>query len=154
MFAAIEAAEVQSAKMRSPLVGEAEQGVCGTCYGRDLARGTPVKIGEAVGVIAAQSIGEPGTQLTMRTFHIGGAAQLNETSHLEAISAGRIEYRDMPTITDKRGRILSLARNGELAVIDAEGREREINKVPSGTMLMHEVRAKVKAGERLAAWAG
>ncbi|MBA4165835.1 MAG: DNA-directed RNA polymerase subunit beta', partial [Erythrobacter sp.] len=152
MVAAIEAAEVQSAKIRSPLVCEAEQGVCGTCYGRDLARGTPVNIGEAVGVIAAQSIGEPGTQLTMRTFHIGGAAQLNETSHLEAISDGRVEYRDMPTITDKRGRILSLARNGELAVIDAEGREREIHKVPYGTMLMHKEGAKVKAGDRLAEW--
>ena len=80
MVSAIEEAEVQSAKIRSPLVCEAEQGVCGKCYGRDLARGTPVNIGEAVGVIAAQSIGEPGTQLTMRTFHIGGAAQLNETS--------------------------------------------------------------------------
>jgi hypothetical protein len=88
MVKAIEAAEVQSAKIRSPLICEAEQGVCATCYGRDLARGTPVNIGEAVGVIAAQSIGEPGTQLTMRTFHIGGAAQLNETSHLEAISDG------------------------------------------------------------------
>ena len=72
-------------KIRSPLICEAEQGVCATCYGRDLARGTPVNIGEAVGVIAAQSIGEPGTQLTMRTFHIGGAAQVNEQSHLEAI---------------------------------------------------------------------
>ncbi|MFB3306856.1 DNA-directed RNA polymerase subunit beta', partial [Pseudomonas sp. AMR01] len=101
MVKAIEEAEVQSAKIRSPLVCEAEQGVCGTCYGRDLARGTPVNIGEAVGVIAAQSIGEPGTQLTMRTFHIGGAAQLNETSHLEAVSDGKVEYRDMPTITDK-----------------------------------------------------
>jgi len=82
MVKAIEEAEVQSAKIRSPLVCEAEQGVCAKCYGRDLARGTPVNIGEAVGVIAAQSIGEPGTQLTMRTFHIGGAAQVNETSHL------------------------------------------------------------------------
>jgi len=152
MVKAIEEAEVQSAKIRSPLVCEAEQGVCGTCYGRDLARGTPVNIGEAVGVIAAQSIGEPGTQLTMRTFHIGGAAQLNETSHLEAISDGKVEYRDMPTITDKRGRILSLARNGELAVIDAEGREREIHKVPYGTVLMFEDGAKVKEGERLAEW--
>src|SRR3990167_8380793 len=148
----IEDAEVQSVKIRSPLVCEAVLGVCGKCYGRDLARGTPVNIGEAVGVIAAQSIGEPGTQLTMRTFHIGGAAQLNETSHLEAISDGRVEYRDMPTITDKRGRILSLARNGELAVIDAEGREREIHKVPYGTMLMHKEGAKVKAGDRLAEW--
>ena len=119
------------ASIRSPLICEADQGVCGTCYGRDLARGTPVNIGEAVGVIAAQSIGEPGTQLTMRTFHIGGAAQLNETSHLEAISDGRVEYRDMPTIIDKRGRILSLARNGEIVVIDAEGREREIHRCPT-----------------------
>jgi DNA-directed RNA polymerase subunit beta' len=152
MVKTIEDAETQSAKIRSPLVCEAEQGVCGTCYGRDLARGTPVNIGEAVGVIAAQSIGEPGTQLTMRTFHIGGAAQLNETSHLEAISDGTIVYRDMPTITDKKGRILSLARNGELAVIDAEGREREIHKVPYGTVLMHKDGDKVKEGERLAEW--
>ena len=152
MVKAIEEAEVQQAKIRSPLVCEAEQGVCGTCYGRDLARGTPVNIGEAVGVIAAQSIGEPGTQLTMRTFHIGGAAQLNETSHLEAISDGKVVYRDMPTIVDKKGRILSLARNGELAVIDAEGREREIHKVPYGTVLMHKDGDKVKEGERLAEW--
>ncbi len=148
----IEAAEVQSARIRSPLICEAEQGVCGTCYGRDLARGTPVNIGEAVGVIAAQSIGEPGTQLTMRTFHIGGAAQLNETSHLEAISEGRVEFRDMPTISDKRGRILSLARNGEIAVIDAEGREREMHKVPYGTVLMFKDGDHVKIGDRIAEW--
>ncbi len=152
MVAEIEAAEVQSAKIRSPLVCEADQGVCGKCYGRDLARGTPVNIGEAVGVIAAQSIGEPGTQLTMRTFHIGGAAQINETSHLEAISDGKIEYRDMPTIKDKRGRLLSLARTGELAVIDAEGREREIHKVPYGTVLMFKDGSKVKEGDRIAEW--
>jgi len=152
MVKAIEEAEVQSAKIRSPLVCEAEQGVCGTCYGRDLARGTPVNIGEAVGVIAAQSIGEPGTQLTMRTFHIGGAAQVNETSHLEAISDGKIELRDMPTIKDKRGRMLSLARTGEIAVIDAEGREREIHKVPYGTVLMFKDGDQVKAGDRLAEW--
>ncbi len=152
MVKEIEDAEVQVAKIRSPLVCEAQQGVCATCYGRDLARGTPVNIGEAVGVIAAQSIGEPGTQLTMRTFHIGGAAQLNETSHLEAVSDGKVVYRDMPTITDKKGRILSLARNGELAVIDAEGREREIHKVPYGTVLMHKDGAKVKEGDRLAEW--
>ena len=152
MVVAIEEAEVQSAKIRSPLVCEAEQGVCGTCYGRDLARGTPVNIGEAVGVIAAQSIGEPGTQLTMRTFHIGGAAQVNETSHLEAISDGKIEYRDMPTIKDKKGRLLSLARNGEIVVIDKEGRERELHKVPYGTVLMFKDGAKVKEGDRLAEW--
>ncbi len=152
MVVEIEAAETQSAKIRSPLVCEADMGVCGTCYGRDLARGTPVNIGEAVGVIAAQSIGEPGTQLTMRTFHIGGAAQLNETSHLESISTGKIELRGMPTITDKKGRILSLARSGEIAVIDAEGREREMHKVPYGTVLMFKDGESVTEGDRLAEW--
>ena len=152
MVKEIEAAEVQSVRIRSPLLCESDQGVCATCYGRDLARGTPVNIGEAVGVIAAQSIGEPGTQLTMRTFHIGGAAQLNETSHLESISDGKVELRDMPTITDKKGNILSLARNGEIAVIDAEGREREMHKVPYGTVIKKKHGAKVKVGDRLAEW--
>ena len=148
----IEATGIQGARIRSPLVCEATQGVCGKCYGRDLARGTPVNIGEAVGVIAAQSIGEPGTQLTMRTFHIGGAAQVNETSHLETNCDGKVMYRDMPTITDKRGRLLSLARNGEIVVIDADGHEREIHKVPYGTNLLHQDGAKVKEGVRLAEW--
>lgn len=151
-IAKIEAAGVQSARIRSPLVCEATQGVCGKCYGRDLARGTPVNIGEAVGVIAAQSIGEPGTQLTMRTFHIGGAAQVNEQSHLEAISDGTVQYRDIPTITDKRGRRLSLARNGEIVVIDTEGRERAIHRVPYGTHLLHENGAIISQGDRLAEW--
>ena len=150
--ALIEAAGVQAARIRSPLICEAEQGVCGTCYGRDLARGTPVNIGEAVGVIAAQSIGEPGTQLTMRTFHIGGAAQVNETSHLESICDGTVVYRDIPTIVDKRKRRLSLARNGEIVVIDNDGRERAIHKVPYGTHLLHQDGGKVKEGERLAEW--
>ncbi len=150
--AAIEATGLQAARIRSPLICEAEQGVCGTCYGRDLARGTPVNIGEAVGVIAAQSIGEPGTQLTMRTFHIGGAAQVNETSHLESICDGSVTYRDIPTITDKRGRRLSLARNGDIVVFDSEGRERAIHKVPYGTHLLHESGARVAEGDRLAEW--
>jgi DNA-directed RNA polymerase subunit beta' len=148
----IEAAGIQGARIRSPLVCAAEQGVCGKCYGRDLARGTPVNIGEAVGIIAAQSIGEPGTQLTMRTFHIGGAAQVNETSHLEAIADGTIVHRDIPTIIDKRGRRLSLARNGEIVVIDTDGRERAIHKVPYGTHLLHEDGAIVSEGDRLAEW--
>ncbi|HQV03299.1 MULTISPECIES: DNA-directed RNA polymerase subunit beta' [unclassified Novosphingobium] len=150
--AVVEASGIQAVKIRSPLICEAEQGVCGTCYGRDLARGTPVNIGEAVGVIAAQSIGEPGTQLTMRTFHIGGAAQVNEQSHLEAISDGTVMYRDIPTITDKRGRRLSLARSGEIVVLDSEGRERAIHKVPYGTHLLHEDGAIINEGDRLAEW--
>jgi len=148
----IEDAEVQSVKIRSPLVCEAVLGVCGKCYGRDLARGTPVNIGEAVGVIAAQSIGEPGTQLTMRTFHIGGAAQVNEQSNVESISDGTIEYRDMPTIVDQRGRRLALARSGEVAVIDSEGRERASHKLPYGAQILFKDGDKVKKGERIAEW--
>ncbi|MDB5724467.1 MAG: DNA-directed polymerase subunit beta, partial [Novosphingobium sp.] len=150
--AKIEATGLQAAKIRSPLVCEATMGVCAKCYGRDLARGTPVNIGEAVGVIAAQSIGEPGTQLTMRTFHIGGAAQVNEQSHLEAISDGTVVHRDIPTIIDKRGRRLSLARGGEIVVLDTEGRERAMHRVPYGTHLLHEDGATIKEGERLAEW--
>ena len=148
----IEELGIQSARIRSPLVCESKMGVCGTCYGRDLARGTPVNIGEAVGVIAAQSIGEPGTQLTMRTFHIGGAAQLNEQSNLEAVAEGTVEYRDMPVIEDKNGRFLSLARSGEIAVIDSDGRERSADKLPYGTSLLVKDGAKVKLGDRLAEW--
>lgn len=150
--ARIEEAEVQSVKIRSPLVCEATLGVCGKCYGRDLARGTPVNIGEAVGVIAAQSIGEPGTQLTMRTFHIGGAAQVNEQSNAEAISDGTIEYRDMATIVDQRGRRLALSRSGEIAIIDSEGRERATHKLPYGAQIMHKDGEKVKKGDRIAEW--
>ncbi|RVT40754.1 DNA-directed RNA polymerase subunit beta' [Sphingobium algorifonticola] len=148
----IEAIGTQAVKIRSPLICESKMGVCGKCYGRDLARGTPVNIGEAVGVIAAQSIGEPGTQLTMRTFHIGGAAQLNETSNLEAVADGTLELLDMPTITDSRGRRLSLARNGELAIIDQEGRERAVHRLPYGATILFENGAPVKLGDRIAEW--
>ncbi len=152
MIAAIEAIGVQSVKIRSPLVCESTQGVCGKCYGRDLARGTPVNIGEAVGVIAAQSIGEPGTQLTMRTFHIGGAAQLNEQSNLEAVSDGTVEYRDLRIIIDQRKRRVILARSGELAIIDSEGRERAVHRLPYGAYVLVEDGAKITKGDRLAEW--
>ena len=152
MIAQIEAIGTQAVKIRSPLVCESKQGVCGKCYGRDLARGTPVNIGEAVGVIAAQSIGEPGTQLTMRTFHIGGAAQLNEQSNLEAVSDGSVEYRDLRVIVDKRDRRVVLARSGELAIIDAEGRERAVHRLPYGAYVLVEDGATVTKGDRLAEW--
>ena len=152
MITQIEAIGTQAVKIRSPLICESRMGVCGKCYGRDLARGTPVNIGEAVGVIAAQSIGEPGTQLTMRTFHIGGAANFNETSNLEALSDGTIELRDMPTITDKNGRRLSLARNGEVAIIDSEGRERETHRLPYGATILFADGDAVKKGDRFAEW--
>jgi DNA-directed RNA polymerase subunit beta' len=143
---------IQSVKIRSPLICESEHGVCGKCYGRDLARGTPVNIGEAVGVIAAQSIGEPGTQLTMRTFHIGGAAQLNETSNLEASTDGTIELRDLPTIIDARGRRVAMARNGELAIVDMDGRERAVHRIPYGAHLMADHGHIVTKGDRIAEW--
>ena len=152
MIARIEEIGTQAVKIRSPLVCESTGGVCAACYGRDLARGTPVNIGEAVGVIAAQSIGEPGTQLTMRTFHIGGAAQLNEQSNLEAVIDGTLEYRDLPTIVDPRGRRITLARNGEIALLDAEGRERATHRLPHGAHLLKEDGATVTKGERIAEW--
>jgi len=152
MVAQLEEMGLQGIKIRSPLICASKQGVCAKCYGRDLARGTPVNIGEAVGVIAAQSIGEPGTQLTMRTFHIGGAAQLNEVSNLEAPVDGTIELRDMPTITDPRGRHLSLSRSGEIAILDMDGRELSTHRIPYGAHLMVENGHIVSRGDRIAEW--
>ena len=149
---AIEEVEPASVQIRSPLVCEAKKGVCGACYGRDLARGTPVNIGEAVGVIAAQSIGEPGTQLTMRTFHIGGAAQVSEQSTLESSFDGTVEYRNLDTIQDQKGRHLATSRSGELAIIDMEGRERSVNRIPYGAIVTWEEGHVVKQGDRLAEW--
>jgi DNA-directed RNA polymerase subunit beta' len=150
--AAIDRAAIQAVKIRSPLVCETQGGVCAACYGRDLARGTPVNMGEAVGVIAAQSIGEPGTQLTMRTFHIGGAAQVSEQSSLEAIVDGSIQLRNMPTLVDTRGRTVVLGRSAELVLVDAEGRERSSHRVPFGARLTHGEGAIVQKGERIAEW--
>ena len=150
--AAIEKAAVVSVKIRSPLVCETKTGVCAACYGRDLARGTPVNQGEAVGVIAAQSIGEPGTQLTMRTFHIGGAAQVSEQSTLEAPVDGRIVLKNLPLLTDGRGRVIAVGRNGELALIDTDGRERSTHRIPFGARMLHHDGAIVSKGDRMAEW--
>ncbi|HWI85755.1 MAG TPA: DNA-directed RNA polymerase subunit beta', partial [Sphingomonas sp.] len=152
MVTSIEAVSPQAVKIRSPLVCESKGGVCAACYGRDLARGTPVNIGEAVGVIAAQSIGEPGTQLTMRTFHIGGAAQLNEQSNLEAVSDGKIELRGLPTITNPRGQRIALSRSGEIAIVDMDGRERSTHRLPYGAQLMVDDGHIVSKGDRIAQW--
>ena len=133
MVKLIEDAEVQSAKIRSPLVCEAAQGVCGTCYGRDLARGTPVNIGEAVGVIAAQSIGEPGTQLTMRTFHIGGTVNTSvEESETRAKRGGIVRFTRMRVVRTEEGKDIVLTRNGEISLLDPKGREIEKYEVPTG----------------------
>ena len=152
MVAQIEALGIQGMKIRSPLICEAKVGVCGKCYGRDLARGTPVNIGEAVGVIAAQSIGEPGTQLTMRTFHIGGAAQLNEQSNLEAHADGTVEFRDLRLITDQRGRRVVLSRSGEIAIVDMDGRELSVDRIPYGAYVMFDDGHIISKGDRMAEW--
>jgi DNA-directed RNA polymerase subunit beta' len=152
MVLMIEEIGLQGVRIRSPLICASKQGVCAKCYGRDLARGTPVNIGEAVGVIAAQSIGEPGTQLTMRTFHIGGAAQLNEQSNLEAPVDGTIEFRDMPMIINPRGQHVSLSRSGEIAILDMDGRELSTHRVPYGAHLLCETGHIVSRGDRVAEW--
>jgi DNA-directed RNA polymerase subunit beta' len=128
-------------------------GVCGKCYGRDLARGTAVNIGEAVGIIAAQSIGEPGTQLTMRTFHIGGAAQRGaEQSSIEADFSAKVEIRNRNVVTNSEGAILVMARNTEIALMDESGRERALYRIPYGARLEKDQDQRVRPGDRLASW--
>ena len=120
---AIEEAQVQEVRIRSALTCELKSGICGKCYGRDLARGTPVNIGEAVGVIAAQSIGEPGTQLTMRTFHIGGTAQVADNSFVESNFAGKVKIRNRVAARDSQGRLVAMGRNMAV-IISRRGRTR------------------------------
>jgi DNA-directed RNA polymerase subunit beta' len=147
----IEAAAVQSVKVRSVLVCEAKTGVCGTCYGRDLARGTRVNIGEAVGVIAAQSIGEPGTQLTMRTFHIGGTAQVAEQSFFESGTDGVATFVGGSTVQAPDGDFIVMSRNMQV-VVQVDGKDRESYKPPYGARLRVKAGDKVKRGQRLADW--
>ncbi len=150
---AIEVGEVQEVKIRSPLTCEAEEGVCAQCYGRDLARGTPVNIGEAVGIIAAQSIGEPGTQLTMRTFHIGGIAQAAQQSFVEAGFEGTVTFTgDGKTLENAAGDIVVVGRNMQLSILDAKGDERAIHKVSHGSKLLVADGQAVKRGDRLFEW--
>ncbi len=149
---AIETAGVAEVKIRSVLTCETKAGVCGSCYGRDLARGTPVNMGEAVGVIAAQSIGEPGTQLTMRTFHIGGAAQVNAESTIESSSDGKVQIINRNVVVDSRGRKVVMSRNLEVIVLDEEGRERAKHRLAYGSHLFKDEGDNVVKGEKLAEW--
>jgi DNA-directed RNA polymerase subunit beta' len=149
---AVEAAGIATIKMRSPLTCEAEEGVCAQCYGRDLARGTIVNTGEAVGIIAAQSIGEPGTQLTMRTFHIGGVAQGGQQSFLEASSEGKVEFRNSNLLKNDAGEQIVIGRNMQLAIIDENGEERASHKLGYGTKLHVEDGAKINRGDKLFEW--
>jgi DNA-directed RNA polymerase beta' subunit len=147
-------AGVERVKIRSVLTCEMRWGVCAKCYGRDLARGELVNIGEAVGVISAQSIGEPGTQLTMRTFHIGGAASSKVTqSNLELKTSGIINYSaDLITVVDREGFTTAMSRNGEIAVVDEKGRERERYHLPYGARILVRNNERVAAKTRIAEW--
>jgi len=148
---AIESSGVQVVKVRSVLICDSKVGVCAACYGRDLARGTRVNMGEAVGVIAAQSIGEPGTQLTMRTFHIGGAAQVAEQSFYEAVNDGAVKFAGGATVTAPDGDLIAMNRN-MIVTVQVDGKDRESYKLPYGARLKVAEGGMVTKGTRLATW--
>jgi len=149
----LEDAGVQSVKVRSTITCESEFGVCAHCYGRDLARGHLVNIGEAVGVIAAQSIGEPGTQLTMRTFHIGGAAsRAAAVDNVTVKTTGTVKFNNLKTVDHASGNLVAVSRSGEVSVLDAHGRERERYKLPYGANITVKDGDAVKAGQTVANW--
>jgi DNA-directed RNA polymerase subunit beta' len=149
----LEGMGVDEIRVRSPISCETRFGVCGLCYGRDLARGELVNIGEAVGVVAAQSIGEPGTQLTMRTFHIGGAAsRAASIDQIEVKSDGTARLHNIKTVKHASGNLVAVSRSGELAIHDANGRERERYKVPYGAVLTVADGTAVAKGELVANW--
>jgi DNA-directed RNA polymerase subunit beta' len=151
---AIELLDIDEVRVRSPLSCETRYGLCAKCYGRDLGRGSLVNAGEAVGVIAAQSIGEPGTQLTMRTFHVGGAASRSAAqSSIEAKSSGVIRFTaTMRYVTNPKNEKIVISRSGEVMITDDNGRERERHKVPYGATLLADDGKAVKAGAQLATW--
>jgi DNA-directed RNA polymerase subunit beta' len=144
---------IDEIKVRSPITCQNRYGVCASCYGRDLARGHMVNTGESVGVIAAQSIGEPGTQLTMRTFHIGGAASRAATvNNVEVKAEGSIKLHNIKTVTDKHGHLVAVSRSGEIGILDKYGRERERYKVPYGAVISAADGQEVGAGQVIANW--
>ena len=148
----IEACGIQSVQIRSALTCEVQTGVCQVCYGRDLARGTPVNIGEAVGVIAAQSIGEPGTQLTMRTFHLGGTANVVDQSFLESSYDGTVRIKNRNVLRNSDGVLVAMGRNMAVQILDQRGQERSSQKVAYGSKLFVDDGDKVNRGQRLAEW--
>ncbi|MBZ0163000.1 MAG: DNA-directed RNA polymerase subunit beta', partial [Notoacmeibacter sp.] len=148
----IEKAGVQTVRIRSALTCEVKTGVCGVCYGRDLARGTPVNMGEAVGVIAAQSIGEPGTQLTMRTFHMGGTAQVVDSSFVEASYEGIVEIKNRNVVRNSEGHLVVMGRNMSVVIKDEAGKERASHRITYGSRIFVDDGDKVKRGQRIAEW--
>ena len=153
LASAIQAAGIERVKIRSVLTCESKRGVCIRCYGRNLASGRTVELGEAVGVIAAQSIGEPGTQLTMRTFHIGGtASRVSEQSHLDAKNAGIVRFINLTSVRSKAGDLVAMNRSGAVAIVDERGREKERYQIVYGAKLKVEEGAHVTLGQSLAEW--
>lgn len=149
----VEQSGVRSVFIRSVLACQSTQGVCAYCYGRDLARGHLVNVGEAVGIIAAQSIGEPGTQLTMRTFHIGGTASKEiEQSSIIAQYNGQVTLTGVKTVQNKHGQLMVMGKNGQLGVVDDQGRERERYTLPAGARLYFNAGDEVQKGQMLAEW--
>ena len=149
----LEEAGVQAIKVRSTITCEAPFGVCAHCYGRDLGRGHLVNHGEAVGVVAAQSIGEPGTQLTMRTFHIGGAAsRAAAIDNVTVKTTGSVKFNNLKFVKHADGHLVAVSRSGELSVLDTHGRERERYKLPYGATLHVQDGGEVKAGQTVANW--
>ncbi|MGQ0591597.1 MAG: DNA-directed RNA polymerase subunit beta' [Gammaproteobacteria bacterium] len=149
----LDAVGIDQVKVRSPITCETRYGICAACYGRDLARGHRVNVGEAVGVIAAQSIGEPGTQLTMRTFHIGGAASRDAAiSSIEAKSRGTVKLQNLKVLRQESGTFVAVSRSGELAVVDEVGRERERYKMPYGAVLSVAAGDHIEPGQVIANW--
>ena len=149
----IEKASIDEIKVRSPINCETRYGICATCYGRDLARGHRVNIGEAIGVMAAQSIGEPGTQLTMRTFHIGGAASRAATvNNVQIKNSGSLKLHNIKTVANKEGHLVAVSRSGEIGVIDSHGRERERYKIPYGAVISSADGQAVNGGQIVANW--
>jgi DNA-directed RNA polymerase subunit beta' len=150
---AIQAAGIERVKIRSVLTCESKRGCCILCYGRNLGSGKMVEMGEAVGVIAAQSIGEPGTQLTMRTFHVGGtASRVSDASHLEAKNAGKVHFINLATVRSNEGGLVAFNRNGSIAIIDEKGREKERYAIVYGAKLKVEDGQAVKQGDTLGEW--
>ena len=149
----LEQAGVDQVRVRSAITCESRQGICGQCYGRDLARGSKINIGEAVGVMAAQSIGEPGTQLTMRTFHIGGAAsRAVAVNSIEPKNAGKIRLHNIKTVENAQDKLVAVSRSGEVIIIDEVGRERERYKLPYGAELQVHEDDQVEGGQVIANW--
>jgi DNA-directed RNA polymerase subunit beta' len=144
---------IDNVRVRSVISCKTRYGVCASCYGRDLGRGHKVNIGEAIGVIAAQSIGEPGTQLTMRTFHIGGAAsRMASINNVEVKSSGTIKLNNLKTVENKERNLVAVSRSGEVSVIDEHGRERERYKIPYGAVLSVHDGATVRGGQVVVNW--